>query len=429
MRLLLAIALLLPATAVPAHAETRTPVVFVHGQQGSAQQWQSNAKRFASNGFPDRLLHAYEYDTGVATNDQAVTGLDAFLADVRARTGSPVVDVVAHSRGTTVLHTFLATPERAALVRRYVNVDGRSSASPPGGVPTLALWGSLQPTGSIGGATNVYLTTLGHTETATSADGFAHVHRFLRDRDALTTRVLPEAPTSVEIAGRATYFPRNTGVEGLLVVWEVDGRTGARRGLPRHTARTAPDGSFGPLPVVGGRHHELVLLREGEPTHHFYFEPFERDDRFLRLQVSVPGGIGDQVDRCPTHTAVTVVRNREWWADQPADNDRLEFDGVDVLAPAVAPRVRQVLAAFVFDDGCDLASTPGAVVPPFGSLPFLTATDTYLPARADAAGALLITQVARGTGGGSRTVAVRNWPSDRHSVSVQFKDYLDVRVG
>jgi hypothetical protein len=327
------------------------------------------------------------------------------------------------------MHAFLATPERAALVRRYVNVDGRSSASPPGGVPTLALWGSLQPNGSIGGATNVYLTTLGHTETTTSAEGFAHVHRFLRDRDALTTRVLPEPPTAVEIAGRATWFPRNTGVEGLLVVWEVDGRTGARRGLPRHTARTAPDGSFGPLRVVGGRHYELVLLREGELTHHFHFEPFERSDRFLRLQVSPPGGIGDQVDRCPAHTAVTVVRNREWWADQPEDNDRLEFNGVDVLAPAVAPRVRQVLAAFAFDDGCDRASTPGAVVPPFGSLPFLTAADAYLPARADAAGTLRVTQVARGTGGGSRTIAVRNWPSDGHAVSVQFKDYLDVRTG
>jgi pimeloyl-ACP methyl ester carboxylesterase len=429
MRLAAVVALLLSVLAVPARAETRTPVVFVHGQQGSAQQWQSNAKRFASNGYPDHLLHAYEYDSGVAGNDEAVAGLDAFLAGVRARTGSSTVDVIAHSRGTAVLHAFLATPERAALVRRYVNVDGRSSASPPGGVPTLALWSGLQPDGSIGGATNVHLPHLGHTETATSAEGFAHVHRFLRGRDAPTTRVLPEPVTAVEVAGRATSHPHNTGVEALLVVWEVDGRTGARRGLPRHTTRTGPDGSFGPLPVRGDRHHEFVLLREGEPVHHSYFEPFERDDRFLRLQVSAPGGVGDHVDRCPGHTAVTVVRNREWWADRPGDDDRLEFDGVDVLAPAVAPRARQVLAVFAFDDGCDLASTPGAVPQPFGTRPFVTATDTYLPARPDAAGTVRVTQVARGTGGGSRTIAVRAWPSDRHSVTVQFKDYLDARPG
>lgn len=427
MRLALVLVLLLPVTAAPAHAEGRTPVVFVHGQQGSAQQWQSNAKRFSTNGYPDHLLHAYEYDTSVAGNDQAVAGLDAFLAAVRARTGSSTVDIIAHSRGTAVAHAFLATPERAAGVRRYVNVDGRSSATPPGGVPTLALWGSLQPNGSIGGATNVYLPTLGHTETATSAEGFAHVHRFLRGRDAVTTRVLPEPPALVRIAGRATHFPQNTGVEGVLRVWEVDGRTGARRGGPRHSARTGADGSFGPLPVHGGRHYELELLGAGRQTHHYYFEPFERSDRFLRLQVSAPGGIADHVDRCPTHTAVTVVRNREWWADQgPADTDRLEFNGVDVLAPAIAPRLRQVLAAFVFDDGCDLASTPGVVLPPFGSLPFLTATDAYLPARPDAGGTVRVTQVARGTGGGPRTVAVRDWPSDGHAVTVQFKDYLDI---
>ncbi|GAA3458099.1 hypothetical protein ACFFSW_13210 [Saccharothrix longispora] len=424
--LVIALALVLTAPVAPAHAssEPPAPVVFVHGQQGSAQQWQSNAKRFSTNGYPDRSLHAFEYDTSIPTNDHAVAGLEAFLADVRARTGAATVDVVAHSRGTTVLHAYLADPARAAGVRRYVNVDGRSAAAPPGGVPTLALWGSLQPEGAIGGATNVYLTTLGHTETTTSAEGFAHVHRFLRGRAAATTLVLPQFPSTVSIAGRATYFPQNDGATGLLNAWEVDPATGARRGGPHHSVRTAADGSFGPLRVNGARHYELELVRDGELVNHFYFEPFERSDRFLRLQVSRPGGIGDQVDRCPTHTALTVVRNREWWADQqPADTDRLELDGVDVLGPAVAPRRRQVLAAFVFDDGCDLASTPGVVPPPFGTLPFLTATDTHLPA----AGGVRVTQVARGTGGRSRTIAVRAWPSDRHAVTVQFKDYLDLR--
>ncbi|MGM1062266.1 hypothetical protein [Saccharothrix sp. Mg75] len=422
--LLIALALALTAPAAPAQADPLTPVVFVHGQQGSAQQWQSNAKRFSSNGYPDRLLHAFEYDTGIPTNDHAVAGLETFLADVRARTGSSTVDVVAHSRGTTVLHAYLADPARASGVRRYVNVDGRSAAAPPGGVPTLALWGSLQPTGSIGGATNVYLTTLGHTETTTSADGFAHVHRFLRGRPAATTLVLPQLPTAVSVAGRATFFPQNDGAAGLLTVWELDPATGARRGVPRHAVRTAADGSFGPLRVHGARHHEFELVRDGELVHHFYVEPFERSDRFLRLQVSRPGGIGDQVDRCPAHTALTVVRQREWWADQqPADTDRLELNGVDVLAPAVAPRLRQVLAAFAFDDGCDLTSTPGVVLPPFGGLPFLTAIDAYLPA----SGSVRVTQVARGTGGRSRTIAVPAWPSDAHAVTVQFKDYLDVR--
>ncbi|MCC8246133.1 hypothetical protein [Saccharothrix luteola] len=422
----LVVALVSTVAAAPAQADALTPIVFVHGQQGSAQQWQSNAKRFSGNGYPDALLHAYEYDTSIPTNDHAIAGLEAFIAGVRARTGAARVDVIAHSRGTTVMHTYLSVPERAAAVRKYVNVDGRSSASPPGGVPTLALWGSLQPNGSIGGATNVHLTTLGHTETTTSADGFAHMHRFLRGRPAFTTRVVPELPALVRIAGRATYYPQNAGVEGVVQVWEVDSATGARLGLPRHTVRTGADGSFGPLPVNGRKHYELVVLRDGQMPHHNYFEPFERSDRFLRLQVSRPGGITDNVDRCPTHSALTVIRNREWWSDQP-DSDRLELDGVNVLEPAVSPRLRQVLAAFAFDDNCDRASTPGVALPPFATLPFLTGVDAYLPAQADGGDAIRVTQVARG--GGTRTIAVPNRPSDAHAVTVQFKDYLDSGTG
>ncbi len=416
------------APAVAAASAGRTPVVFVHGQQGSAQQWQSNAKRFSSNGYADRLLHAYEYDTSVATNDAAVAGLDGFIAAVLARTGASAVDVIAHSRGTAVAQSYLSTPERAASVRRYVNVDGRSSAALPGGVPTLALWGSLQPNGSIGGATNVRLPHLGHTETTTSAEGFSHIHRFLAGRDAATTGVRPEPPALVGIAGRAVYFPQNQGAAGLLRVWELDDRTGARR-VARQSVAIGADGAFGPLRVNGRKHYELVLEREGQQTYHYYFEPFERSDLFLRLQVSGPGGIGDLVDKCPGSSAVTVVRNREWWADQATDNDRLEFNGVDLLSPAVAPRVRQVLAGFAFDDGCDGVSTPGTPVPPFGSLPFLTAVDTYLPARADAGGTIRVTQTARGGEGRSRTIAVPNRPSDRDTISVQFKDYLDTAFG
>src|SRR5688500_4298470 len=135
MKVLALVLALVATTVAPAHAAELTPVVFVHGQQGSAQQWQSNAKRFSGNGHPDALLHAYEYDTSIPTNDRAVADLEAFIAAVRARTRAAKVDVIAHSRGTTVMHSYLSSPERAASVRKYVNVDGRSSAAPPGGVP------------------------------------------------------------------------------------------------------------------------------------------------------------------------------------------------------------------------------------------------------------------------------------------------------
>ncbi|MFD5874658.1 hypothetical protein [Streptomyces sp. NPDC060322] len=424
----------LAALTAPAHAATPTraavnPVIFVHGQEGSAQQWQSQAKRFSANGYRDDLLYVHEYDTSLATDDHAIAGLETLVDAVRARTGAAQVDLLAHSRGTRVAQAYLAVPERAAEVARYVNLDGRTAASQPGGVPTLAIWSSLQPNGAIGGAVNVHEPQAGHTESATSAESFGHIYAFLRGRPPLTTRVLPEPPASVEIAGRAVHFPQNTGLAGRLEVWRLDPATGARAGLlPQHVVRVGADGAFGPLGVGGRGHYELAFVRPGERTGHFYFEPFERSDHFVRLLVSPPGGVTDSIDVCPAHTALTVVRAREWRAGT-ADDDRLRIGGTDVLNPAVSPQLRQILGLFAFDKGCDGVSHLDAALPPFDRVPFLTATDLSLPAEGQGRGTILVTQTMRGTGGVDETLAVPNWPSVGHTVSLLFKDYVDIPSG
>jgi pimeloyl-ACP methyl ester carboxylesterase len=406
------------ATAAPAPARSAvTPVVFVHGQAGSAQQWQSQAKRLSVNGYPASRLFAFEYDTTVPANDEAVAELTAFLGRVRSRTGARQVDVVAHSRGTAVLHAFLADSTRAAGVRRYVNVDGRSSATLPGGVPTLALWSALQPSGSIGGATNVHLGQLAHTESATSAVSFPHLHRFLTGRAPATSLILPEA--AVSVAGRAVLFPQNDGVPGLLQVWRVNPATGAR--LARaHQVPVPADGSFGPLPVSPAAHYEFALLRSGHSTTHHYFEPFERDDHFLRLTVSSPGGIGDQVDRCPGHAAVTITRNRELQAGL----DRMDVAGTDLMTEALSPARRQILAVLTFDADCDTRTDLSTPPPGFTAIPFLTGADLHLPSGTNP---ITVKQTPRGGDGASRTLTVPALPSDTHAITVQFKDYLDLR--
>ncbi|WP_406465302.1 hypothetical protein OHB07_30760 [Streptomyces sp. NBC_00111] len=422
-------ALTAPAQAAPPTRTAVNPVIFVHGQEGSAQQWQSQAKRFSANGYRDDLLYVHEYDTSLATDDHAIAGLEALVDAVRARTGAAQVDLLAHSRGTRVAQAYLAVPERAAEVAKYVNLDGRTAASQPGGVPTLAIWSSLQPNGAIGGAVNVHEPQAGHTESATSAESFGHIYAFLRGRPPLTTRVLPEPPASVRIAGRAVYFPQNTGLAGRLEVWRLDPATGARAGLlPQHVVRVGADGAFGPLGVGGRGHYELAFVRPGERTGHFYFEPFERSDHFVRLLVSPPGGVTDSIDVCPAHTALTVVRAREWRAGT-ADDDRLRIGGTDVLNPAVSPQLRQILGLFAFDKGCDGVSHLDAALPPFDRVPFLTATDLSLPAEEQARGTIPVTQTMRGTGGVDETLAVPNWPSAGHTVSLLFKDYVDIPSG
>lgn len=443
--------LLVPSfvVTVPAHAEghpSRLPIVFVHGNSGSVQQFETQFLRFASNGYPEELLFAYEYDTTVPDNTAAVANLEPFIDQVLARTGARQVLLAAHSRGTAVSQTYLADPAHAAEVAKYVNLDGRSAASQPGGVPTLAEWGEWQSppdpvlgvVGSIGGARNVYHRQFGHTETATSATTFAEIYRFWFGRPPHTTAVRPEG--HVRVSGRVVLFPSNAGYAGTtLDVWEVD-RTGHRR---RHVAHHAIDatGDFGPLKVKRQKAYEFAVTREDGSVHHFYQPPFTRDDQFLRLNTGRPGeGLEAFTKLDPRHVNLTVVRSRELWGDQP-DSDELTVNGLNVLTPAVAPRsspggaggsTGEVNALFLTDVGARTAT--GYADPdqrtdlgkgqlfPFDNLTFLAAADVFVPAHPHATGTVVLTLTPRG-GAHPTVIAVPDWPSDRHRISVTFPDH------
>jgi hypothetical protein len=405
--------------------DRHVPVIFVHGGSGSAQQFETNAMRFTSNGYRHESLFAYEYDSGVPTIDAAVANLDGFIADVKQRTGASRVDILGHSRGTTVMHAYLATPERAAQVRKYVNFDGRTSATPPGGVPTLAVWGEGDQTRAIGGAENVYYPDKAHTEVTTSREAFADVFEFLTGREPWFRDVVPEPPGQVTVAGRSLLFPANVGIEGgVLKVYEVWHHSGARKsGRPVHQVTLGPDGNFGPLRVNGRKRYEFELSREGETTIHNYPEPFERDDHFYRV-LTAPG-LAPFIEGGPRHSVLTVTRMREWWGDQAdsSANDRLELNGLNVLNPAIAPRARRIIAAFNFDRGSDGVTDTSASLFPFSALSFLTGVDNYLPASPDASGTITVRETVRGSGH-SESLDVPNWPSDGHAISVYFKDYV-----
>lgn len=465
MRIRYAVTVLLAATTVlvgtPSAAEhpARLPIVFVHGSSGSAAQFETQFQRFAGNGYPDRLMFAYEYDTSVPDNTEAVANLGPFVDAVLARTGADQVLLAAHSRGTAVSHTYLADPAHAARVAKYVNLDGRSAASPPGGVPTLAVWGEWQSppdpvlgaVGSIGGARNVYNRDLGHTETATSARTFGEIYRFWFGRPPATTEVVPEWPGRVEVAGRVSLFPRNVGYAGArLDVWEVDAATGQRR-WPWPQARYPIDetGEFGPLRVNGTRTYEFAVTREDGSVHHFYQQRFTRDDYFLRLNTGRPGeGLETFTKQDPRHVNLLFVRGRELWGDQPVSDvltvDRLRDAAppLNVLTPGVAPRsspggpggrTGEVNALFLTDVGArtatgyadaDQATGLGKnQLFPFDNLTFLAAADVYVPADPAARGTVRLALTPRG-GHVAEVVNVPGWPSAGHRITVAFKDYV-----
>ncbi|MEU4422103.1 alpha/beta hydrolase [Actinoplanes sp. NPDC024001] len=412
-----------PAAAEPvrAGAETR-PAVFIHGSAGSAMQFRTQAKRLASNGYPIELIEAHEYDSpNIATIIASVyADLDARIARLLAASGAEQVDLLAHSLGTFVTQGYLnSSPARAARVANYVNLDGRPATALPGGVRTLAIWGEGDPARTVAGATNVHFPDQSHTQTVSSEESFREIYRFLQGREPRTTAVVPQRHP--QVSGRAVLFPSNAGVGAATVeLYPVSPLTGRR--LTHRPARVQPvaaDGSFGPMPVLPYARYEFALVRAGQATHHFYFEPFVRSDAFVRLLTSRPGeGIGALVDTSDRHTALTFQRQKEWWG---AEGDELWIDGRNILNAANAPRSKRVIGVFVFDDGSDGVTDLTAPLPEFFAVTFMTGMDVFIPAAQRRLGTVSI--LSRQRGGGFSAMPVPNWRSSEHRVSIEIDDH------
>jgi pimeloyl-ACP methyl ester carboxylesterase len=428
-----------PGQAVP--GGELLPIVFVHGQSGSVQQFETQALRFTSNGYPQELLYAFEYDTTQSTNP--LEDLDDFVDGVLAETGAEKVYAIGHSRGTSVWTSYLS-PEEGGIdgstkVAKYVNIDGRDPEELPGGVPTIGIWGEWNTAGSPfnrnGGVDaqigpdpedNFHFGDKSHTEVATSPEAFALMFEFFTGGPPATTAVVPEPPGQVEISGRAVLFPENVGYAGSLVqVWRIDPATGQRiADEPRATFPIDETGDWGPVSVNPRHRYELTIVRPDTGNqHHFYPEPFLRSDHFVRLNSALPDGQLDAITPDSDETTnLVILRMKEFWGDQGADSDQVLVNGLNILTPQTSPRSAVNLAAFVQDDGLDGQTDLGkGELFPFGFVSFLTAVDVSLSASPDADGVITVTEVPR-DGGDVSVTNVPNWPSSTNAVTVPFRD-------
>lgn len=421
----------LGAADATASGRTRTlrPVVFVHGFAGSGLQFETQAKRLASNGYPARIIESHEYDStfGTETADQVFARLDARIARLLAATGADRVDLVAHSLGTMLSQNYLADPVRAARVAHYVNVDGWTATAPPGGVPTLAIWGEGDPARAVAGASNVYFSDQAHTQVVTSPETFGQIYRFLTGHRPRTTRIIPQPPGQVRVSGRAVIFPSNVGVSGArLEIYEVRNATGARK-HPRPDAvyTLDGDGSWGcPLcpptsPEAGFRakpfaRYEFAIVRAGAGTHHLYFPPFLRTDRLVSLLTGLPGqGLDQLTEKSDQHVNLIVSRYKEWWGG----SDVLRVNGVNVLTEATSPRSKRVIGVFAYDRGVDRVTDLSAPIPALFAQPFITGVDVFIPARGT------VSVAARSRTGGIQRMNVPAWPSSTDRITIQFNDF------
>jgi pimeloyl-ACP methyl ester carboxylesterase len=423
--LVTSVAVFAPAAEARRPVPIRRPVIFVHGFVGSGGQFESQAQRFTSNGYPAGLIAAQEYDStfGTITMAGVWTELDGLITTLLAQSGADKVELVGHSLGTSVSQGFLtSSPERAARVAHYVNLDGSPAAALPGGVATLAVWGEGNSASQVVGATNVYQPDHSHVQVATSAETFDAMYRFFNDGRAPATTGISRQHR-VLISGRVNLFPTNEAADGTtLEIWEVDRTTGYRkRKAPEATYAIGADGSWGPFQTRSGRYYELAVRWE-DSTQHFYFEPFVREDRLVRLLTQHPGtGLDALREQSPDTSNLLFVRYKELWGDQGPDSDVLTVDGTNVLTPAIAPRAKRLNALFAFDAGLDGVTNLSAPIPALNALPFISGADVYLPSAPKRS--IQVALTPRGGGGQVEVLNVPNWPSDTDFVSVQFRDW------
>jgi pimeloyl-ACP methyl ester carboxylesterase len=415
------------------------PIVFVHGAAGSAAQYETQTRRFDSNGYPARYVHAFEYDSSFATNTfaEVVARLDAEVDAVRTEFGVERVNLVGHSLGTFVSNTYLGSPGRAAKIAKYVGIDG--SSNPACGVtdPNLdcmGIWQGTNTTGNVGG-NNVRLSPQTHVQTATSAESFAAQYAFFTGHAPATTLVLPEPPGQVEISGRAVLFPQNVGPdEATLEIWKVDRRTGSRTGeQPDETLTVAADGSWGPVKVNGRQSYELFVIRDGFLGHHFYFQPWLRSSRLVRMNLAPPNSaIVANTNLSDNHTAATVVRQKEWWTTHPTGQDdvleiattspsRGDQPAVDALAKVTS---NSVIGIHVHDAAVSPGDSTLDLLPFFPTQAFQTGADVFMPASEPPDGTVSFVNAPRGDFTRLQTINIPNWRSSEHRATVTFNDFV-----
>lgn len=123
-RCALAAALLLPALfAHPAQAAGPDPILFVHGWNGSAANWNTMISRFRADGWPDSHLRAFSYDTSRSNADTAEVVRDE-VDRLLAATGAAKVDVVTHSMGGLSSRYYTRNLGGDAEVEQWVSLGG-----------------------------------------------------------------------------------------------------------------------------------------------------------------------------------------------------------------------------------------------------------------------------------------------------------------
>jgi pimeloyl-ACP methyl ester carboxylesterase len=359
------------------------PIVMVHGFLASGDTWAKFAQYFTSNGYCNRQMYAFDWNSLGAGGGNTSALLNAFIDTVRARTGSAQVDLIGHSAGGGTCYAYLNNLNNAAKVAHYVHVASgtQSGAAGPGGsVPTLNLWSMddlVAMGGNINGATNVMLPGLDHYQVATSAMSFYQVFQFFNGAPPPTTEIAPES--IVCLGGRAVTFGENApAANATIELYYSNPITGEREGNAITTLNADAQGRWAVQNLEGNRPMEIVVKPVTGRTIHYFREKFIRTNNFVYLR-TLPGPTspaGLLLAGLPNSANQSVVNC--FSASQAVINGRDSLkSGSDLLSTnAFAAPSKTAISFFLYDGNSNNISDFTAVGL-FGSFTFLSGIDVF----------------------------------------------------
>jgi hypothetical protein len=430
---LVAAGTLLLAGAGRADASTfeRRPVLFVHGFESAGSNFASQAMRLESNGYPPSWVMELDYDSTAAVGNQTEVDkqIEEAITTLKQRTGKSQVDVIGHSEGTSVMYGYLAEGEKAAQrrasVARYANVDGQEKNP---GVKTLALWAGRcgdatcsKPERHMEGAENVTIPNQTHVQTSTSSQSFQQIYKFFRG--VFPGRDIVPQKGKIQLAGKALEFPQNSGLIGDTVqIWPVDSNGVRTKATPlasiEITDGSTGGGAWGPVAAKAGQRYEFALVQPSR-TVHVYMEPFVRNDYAIRLLGSA--AIENYTGKNPGSSGAAMIRYKEYWGNQPGENDELLVNGLNVCTAKLCPWEKEVNAFFAFNwegkEESNLNEDPVLSKPPF-----LQGAQVFIPASTPPHATVAYRLNSRG-GGGVRTLNIPDWEGTTSQVEIFWNDF------
>jgi triacylglycerol lipase len=106
----------------------RTPVVFVHGWNGSEATWDAAVAQFRAAGYTTGDITVVYYDSALSAADAAAT-LAAEVDHLRAYTGAAKVDIVSHSFGSMVTRHCITLGGCANEVDDWMSLAGADNGT------------------------------------------------------------------------------------------------------------------------------------------------------------------------------------------------------------------------------------------------------------------------------------------------------------